>query len=200
MLKKMTFFICGLFFGIQTVYAALPPLAQNIAELKKMISREEINKLGVAEIIEYIKKTDSGYDIKTTNKKMNVAVMYSSRGVGPVKFDLIFGEPMTTFTTPQEKHNTKQRKREIVALPPLAQNISELKAVISDDGMNKLGMAEIIEYIRKTDSGYTIETTNKKMNVDVIYSSKEIGPVKFDLQFSEPTARMTTPEVKNKTK
>lgn len=195
MLKKSTFFICGIFFCVQAIYGALPPLAQNIAELKRIIGSEELSKLGMAEVIESIKKNDNSYIIKSTHKEMHVEVINLPSRVGPVKFDLAFSEPIVLSPALEEK-----KPKEVGALPPLAQNIAELKAVFSNEGMNRLGMAEIFESLKKTDVGYTIRTTSKKMDVDVIYAAKEIGPLKFELRFNEPTTRFTIPEVKHKTK
>lgn len=71
------------------------------------------------------------------------------------------------------------------ALPPLAQSLKELKAILnSDEVADSLGMAEPIIEISRTEEGYLIRTQSQKLSVDVIYkSSKIIGPVPFDLKF-----------------
>lgn len=85
-------------------------------------------------------------------------------------------------------------------LPPLAQQLAELRAIFASTEMDRLGMAEMIENIEKTETGYLIKSTNKKMEVDIIHLPSGIGPVKFDLNFKEPTPRFKVPEVKLKTK
>ena len=71
------------------------------------------------------------------------------------------------------------------ALPPLAQSIAELKALLMNEEVaSSLGMAESIQRIEKTDSGYLVTTRSKELAVDVIYlPAQNIGPLKFDLKF-----------------
>lgn len=73
------------------------------------------------------------------------------------------------------------------ALPPLAQNFAELKAMLADEQFYKLlNGAQSIEDIRKTDHGYLVHTLKGDYFVEVIYKpSQRVGPIQFDLRFSK---------------
>lgn len=76
------------------------------------------------------------------------------------------------------------------ALPPLAQSIRELKALVDDPRLyQSLGSAEVIEEISRTNGGYLVFTKNYSMHVGVtiLRNHKErVGPVEFELQFEKP--------------
>lgn len=71
------------------------------------------------------------------------------------------------------------------ALPPLAQNLVELKAILNDKELTQLlDMAEVIESIERTSNGYRIKTARKIIDVDVVYlPSRRIGPQSYKLVF-----------------
>lgn len=73
-------------------------------------------------------------------------------------------------------------------LPPLAEGIRELSAIICNDEFYKnLGSGDLIEGIQKNEKGYLITTNKRTMQVDVIYLIQElIGPQKFKLEFHAP--------------
>lgn len=74
------------------------------------------------------------------------------------------------------------------ALPPLAQSIKEIQAILADSKFySSLGSAEIINEIVRNDGGYLISTQNYTMQVNVNNNQNGgIGPVKFSLDFQEP--------------
>lgn len=71
------------------------------------------------------------------------------------------------------------------ALPPLAQSVRELQAILADPHVQEeLGSAEAIEEIVRTDNGYELKTQSRRLPVDVQYKpAKRPGPVPFELQF-----------------
>lgn len=73
-------------------------------------------------------------------------------------------------------------------LPPLWQNVAELKAIFNDKQLeNKLESGEVIQEIRKTDSGWTIFTNHNQLSIKVIYKKiSQPGPAQFTLEFGNP--------------
>jgi hypothetical protein len=76
-------------------------------------------------------------------------------------------------------------------LPPLAQSIREIEAIVSDPKFYScLGSPEIIESIERTESGYLILTQNYSMEVLIHFAAtKKIGPAQFSLEFQDPKGR-----------
>jgi hypothetical protein len=74
------------------------------------------------------------------------------------------------------------------ALPPFAQSVKELKALVSDPRLQELlGSGEEIREIVKTDSGYAVMTRTRFLKVDVeVKSLGHPGPVPFELHFFQP--------------
>ena len=72
--------------------ALLPPLWEGVAELKAVLSDEQLrNYLDSAEIIESITKTSSGYLIITNRSELEANVEFRPQGMpGPAKFDIKF--------------------------------------------------------------------------------------------------------------
>lgn len=70
-------------------------------------------------------------------------------------------------------------------LPPLAQSLAELRALLEDKRVyGMLGGSEIIEDIIRTDEGYVIVTRSKILPVDITYLKQEhIGPQQFEFYF-----------------
>ena len=79
------------------------------------------------------------------------------------------------------------------ALPPLAQSVRELQALLADGRLYEaLGSAEVIQEIVKTERGYLVMTQNYSMEIDIKYGGGEkriIGPVHFELEFHERVDR-----------
>lgn len=74
-------------------------------------------------------------------------------------------------------------------LPPLAQSEREIKAIMSSqEGYDLLGGQDPIMQIVRTETGYEVITSRKKMKVDVIYekNNKMVGPGEFKLKFYPP--------------
>jgi hypothetical protein len=73
----------------------------------------------------------------------------------------------------------------MAALPPLYQGIKELQALLDDPDLSaELTSGEVIESIKKTESGYEVQTNRSRLQVDVHYKPQSVpGPVSFDLQF-----------------
>lgn len=72
------------------------------------------------------------------------------------------------------------------ALPPLAQSSREIQAILSDPELQKrLGSAEAIDNILRTEKGYVIMTSRHLLRVDVAYTHNQphIGPIPFTLEF-----------------
>lgn len=76
------------------------------------------------------------------------------------------------------------------ALPPLAQSMRELQALLSDERFyDSLGSAEMVKDIIRTENGFLVLTQHYAMKVDVKYGGGDkrvIGPVHFELQFQQP--------------
>jgi hypothetical protein len=71
------------------------------------------------------------------------------------------------------------------ALPPLFQNIAEIKAILIDKRLGQLlESGESIEEIKKVDDGYLIITNQHKLLAKVIYKPiSRPGPAQFDIDF-----------------
>lgn len=77
------------------------------------------------------------------------------------------------------------------ALPPLAQGVRELQALLSDSRFyESLGSAELIKDIIRTETGYLVLTQHYAMRVDLKYGGsndqKWVGPAQFQLEFQTP--------------
>jgi hypothetical protein len=70
-------------------------------------------------------------------------------------------------------------------LPPLYQSVEEIKAILKDKRLSEvLSSSNTITNIIKIDNGYSIETEDSSVVVDVIYiPTKLLGPAKFKLEF-----------------
>jgi len=73
-------------------------------------------------------------------------------------------------------------------LPPLWQNVAELKAILEDKRLGDvIQSGEIIVDIRKSDGGWTLITNHNEVNVKVIYQAiSKPGPAAFNLEFEAP--------------
>lgn len=76
------------------------------------------------------------------------------------------------------------------ALPPLAQSMRELQALLSDERFyDSLGSAEMVKDIIRTEEGFLVLTQHYAMKVDIKYGGgdkKIIGPIQFELDFQQP--------------
>ncbi len=78
------------------------------------------------------------------------------------------------------------------ALPPLAQSIKEMQAILADSRLyHSLGSPEMIQEFVRTEEGYLITTQHYTLQVNVKYlrGQHRIGPVQFELEFDEPIPR-----------
>lgn len=73
-------------------------------------------------------------------------------------------------------------------LPPLAQSEREIKAILdAPETYKRLGGADPIEQIARTENGYLLVTAHKELLVDVHYlPTQKVGPVEFELIFHPP--------------
>ncbi|OGN56034.1 MAG: hypothetical protein A3D96_01685 [Chlamydiae bacterium RIFCSPHIGHO2_12_FULL_44_59] len=75
-------------------------------------------------------------------------------------------------------------------LPPLAQSIRELQALLSDARLyQSLGSAEVIQEITRVGDGYWLRTEHYAMKVLLKYGGREermMGPIHFELEFQAP--------------
>lgn len=75
-------------------------------------------------------------------------------------------------------------------LPPLAQSIKEIKAIVGDKRLyNSFEPGEVIQDIIRLEEGYLILTTHYEMVVGVRYNhstSARVGPARFQLEFHNP--------------
>ncbi len=70
------------------------------------------------------------------------------------------------------------------ALPPLAQETKELKAILDDSRLNGSLKGEIIQKIEKKEGGYLISTLSKQVQIKVRYKPNQMpGPAQFELIF-----------------
>ena len=76
------------------------------------------------------------------------------------------------------------------ALPPLSQSLKETQALLADPRFyHSLGSAESIREIIRTESGFLVLTQHYALPVEVVHSpkdSKMVGPIPFELKFSDP--------------
>ncbi|MCC5831602.1 MAG: hypothetical protein JJU12_00970 [Chlamydiales bacterium] len=81
-------------------YAILSPLNQSIAELRNIVMNDQLSKkLPSSEQILGVKAVENGYLIHTQDYSMFVEIVYKPQQmVGPVRFDLIFHEPVRNYT------------------------------------------------------------------------------------------------------
>lgn len=79
-------------------------------------------------------------------------------------------------------------------LPPLWQNVAELKAILEDRSLgNHLQSGDVIESIEKIDNGWFIKTNHRSVNAIVHYEPQQMpGPAKFKIEFQAPSASSTT--------
>lgn len=91
-MKKLLFSLYGCLFLTGTLSALLPPLYQNIAELKAILSDDKISEcLQSGDVIEEIRKTNEGYLIVTNHREVLAEVVYQpAENIGPAKFKIIF--------------------------------------------------------------------------------------------------------------
>lgn len=84
-----------------TIFASLPPLFEDIAEIQAILSDHRLNQLlESGESILEITKTKNGFLIKTNDHKLFAKVVYKPiNRPGPLKFDIEFGTPQ-----PLERH------------------------------------------------------------------------------------------------
>ncbi len=70
-------------------------------------------------------------------------------------------------------------------LPPLYENIAEIKAILEDQRFGKLLQSgETIEEIIKVKDGYEINTNHHQLRAKVIYKPiSRPGPAQFDIEF-----------------
>lgn len=78
------------------------------------------------------------------------------------------------------------------ALPPLAESIAEIKAILNDPELiDSLGVADSIESIQRNDAGYLVVTRNKTLQIDLVFlPAMRPGPAKFDLKFQNPNTKL----------
>lgn len=73
------------------------------------------------------------------------------------------------------------------ALPPLWQNVAELKSILSDKKLGDyLDSGEAIIVIKKTEKGWLFVTNHHELPVHVIYKDAKMpGPAEFDIKFGK---------------
>lgn len=75
-------------------------------------------------------------------------------------------------------------------LPPLAQSLVEMKAVLSSKELySAFDTSETIQEITRVEDGFLVITEGQEMFVAVHYdkiSEKKVGPQKFSLEFHSP--------------
>lgn len=74
------------------------------------------------------------------------------------------------------------------ALPPLYEDIAEIKAILDDQRLSHLlESGESIKEIKKGEKGYVIKTNRHKLYAKVIYKPNSMpGPAQFDIEFKTP--------------
>jgi hypothetical protein len=80
------------------------------------------------------------------------------------------------------------------ALPPLWQNVAELKSILSDEHLGShLESGEAILDIKKTDQGWLIITNHHELPVHITYKESQMpGPAKFNIEFGK--AQLLSPK------
>lgn len=176
---------------VQTVgghLMALPPFFQTTRELNSLLSDPRLyNTLGGAEPIERIERSANGYVVSTQNYSVEVTVHYppSIYRAGPARFELEFGPRQPT-------GNLQSVQSPLGALPPLANSLRELSAILNDRRLSDaLGSGAFIESIQRTESGYLITTAKETLEIEVIYFQTDgrIGPGQFELVFAKKKLR-----------
>lgn len=79
-----------------SLQAALPPLYESLSEYKSLLGSEELsNKLGSAEGIQDVKRTEKGFRISTMKYHLDVDIVFEPQShPGPAKFHFIFHDPV----------------------------------------------------------------------------------------------------------
>jgi hypothetical protein len=79
-----------------SLQAALPPLYESLSEYKSLLGSEELsNKLGSAEGIQDVKRTEKGFRIATKKYNLDVDIVFEPQSQpGPAKFHFIFHDPV----------------------------------------------------------------------------------------------------------
>jgi hypothetical protein len=82
------------------------------------------------------------------------------------------------------------------ALPPLWQNVAELKAIFADKNLgDHLDSGDAIIVIKKTEKGWLFVTNHHELPVHVINKdSTTPGPVQFDIEYGKTHARSQVDE------
>lgn len=85
----------AIFFSHAIIFAALPPLFEDIAEIKAILDDQKLGQLlESGESIREIKKVEKGYVIKTNQHKLLAKVIYKPNNrPGPAQFDIEFNPP-----------------------------------------------------------------------------------------------------------
>lgn len=98
MKKSLQLFACflclSLFASISSLDAALPPLYATLNEYKSLLNDQELaDKLGSAESIRDIKRTESGFIVTGNRYSLHVDLIYEPQNhPGPAKFHFVFHE------------------------------------------------------------------------------------------------------------
>lgn len=95
-MNKLKYAVAVAFFFQQAViFAALPPLFEDIAEIKAILDEKRLSQLlESGESIKEIQKIEKGYVIKTNQHKVFVKVIYKPNVMpGPAQFDIEFATP-----------------------------------------------------------------------------------------------------------
>ena len=81
-------------------------------------------------------------------------------------------------------------------LPPLWQNVAELKSILSDEHLGShLESGEVILDIKKTDQGWMIITNHHELPIHIVYKeSKMPGPAQFNVEFGKAQPRTSSEE------
>lgn len=82
----------SIFFSHSIIFAALPPLFEDIAEIKAILEDQQLGQLlESGDSIMEIKKVEKGFLIKTNHHKLFAHVIYRpSRMPGPAQFEIEF--------------------------------------------------------------------------------------------------------------
>ena len=88
----ITLFLAGAISFSAISYAALPPLYQSLNEYKALLKSHELaEKLGSAEGIKDIQRTEQGFLITTHRYNLNVEIVYEPLPYpGPAQFHFVF--------------------------------------------------------------------------------------------------------------
>jgi len=91
-MKKVLFLAVALMTLNGMASAALPPLWQNVAELKAILNDKQLgDTVQSGEVIEDIKKTETGWLIVTNHQEVPIQVVYApATRPGPAQFTVVF--------------------------------------------------------------------------------------------------------------